>query len=318
MAHPTSSTATEASIRTNRLNLQKLLSHLQAALPPLSPTHRAHPATKPTTWHERARLGSNLQHARSLLLQLEQQTQTRTEKAPSWRQQTGTGVEGLSAGELQLREKRVLIRKLNQRFRELEQRDEAREDSDEGVVEGQDLLAEYGIVDQMDGRRAAVRTNHLAVPGPESQLRSRGTGLSPPDHEDTGTSTGISSDANPAESSSETNTRTVAGADTDTLLTANRREQESLTESLVEMAQRLRAGATQFGRALEEERSIVGRAVAGLDRNSTGLEAAGRFMKSLTRQTEGKGWFGRMKLYLIVAVEIVLVLFVLLLPKLRF
>ena len=306
MAQQISSTTGDASIRANALNLQKLLSRLQAALSMSALGHR----NTPTTWHERARLGSNLQYARSLLLQLEQQTQSRTDKAPTWRQQTGN-TDGLSAGELQLREKKVLIRRLNQRLRELEQRDEGgaeRSDGGDGEGEGEDLLAEYGIRDETVEEPAIKESpkskgDFLSPDASDSILRLRnGASQLPP----TDIAHSTSSDAQPA------------APDSEALLSRNRLEQESLTESLVDMASRLKAGAKQFGQALEEERSILDRAVAGLDRNSTGMEAAGRFMKSLTRQTEGKGWFGRMKLYLIIGVEILVVLVVLLLPKLRF
>jgi len=61
------------------------------------------------------------------------------------------------------------------------------------------------------------------------------------------------------------------------------------------------------------------RAVRGLDKNTTGMEAAGKRMGLLKRMSEGKGWWGRMMLYAWIAgLWVVAILLVFVGPKLRF
>jgi hypothetical protein len=106
---------------------------------------------------------------------------------------------------------------------------------------------------------------------------------------------------------------------TETLLTHNRTEQESLTESLLQMAQALKASSHAFAESLDSEKDVLNRAVQGLDKNQIGMEAAQKRMGYLRRMTEGKGWWGRMMMYAwIAALMITAILIVGFLPKLRF
>lgn len=118
-----------------------------------------------------------------------------------------------------------------------------------------------------------------------------------------------------------TNTSTSASSlpQTETLLSHNRHEQEALTSSLVALAKSLKQSSVQFAQSLDSEKSVLGRAESGLDANALGMEAAGRRMGALRRMTEGQGWWGRIKLYAIIAalwVAAFLIVFVG--PKLRF
>lgn len=111
----------------------------------------------------------------------------------------------------------------------------------------------------------------------------------------------------------------LSTATSEALLTHNRTEQESLTNSLLNMAQALKSSSHSFASALEEEKGILGRATEGLDRNELGLEAAQRRMGFLRTYTEGKGWWGRMLMYAWIAgLMVVALLIVFVLPKLRF
>jgi hypothetical protein len=75
----------------------------------------------------------------------------------------------------------------------------------------------------------------------------------------------------------------------------------------------------QFASSLESEKEVMRRAESGLDKNSMGMEAAGNRMTTLRRMTEGKGWWGRIKLYAIIAgLWIAAFLLVFVGPKLRF
>lgn len=111
----------------------------------------------------------------------------------------------------------------------------------------------------------------------------------------------------------------LSTATSEALLTHNRTEQETLTNSLLNMAQALKSSSHLFASSLEEEKNIMSRATEGLDKNEQGLEAAQRRMGFLRTYTEGKGWWGRMLMYAWIAglmVAAMVITFVM--PKLRF
>ncbi|PKX94052.1 uncharacterized protein P174DRAFT_441328 [Aspergillus novofumigatus IBT 16806] len=106
--------------------------------------------------------------------------------------------------------------------------------------------------------------------------------------------------------------------ETEQTLDAHRAEQEDLTSSLLSLATQLKASSQAFHSSLEAEKSVLARAVEGLDRTTTNMGAAEKRMGMLRRMTEGKGWLGRMMLYAwIFGLWIVAVLIVFLGPKLR-
>ena len=97
------------------------------------------------------------------------------------------------------------------------------------------------------------------------------------------------------------------------------RVQEDLTKSLVDMAAQLKQQARKFQFSLEQDKGLLDRALEGLDRNLTGMEAASKNMQFLKRMSEGEGWWGRIKLYaLIFGMWVIAVLLVFVGPKLRF
>ncbi|EFR01410.1 synaptobrevin [Nannizzia gypsea CBS 118893] len=113
--------------------------------------------------------------------------------------------------------------------------------------------------------------------------------------------------------------RKATEVDPEALLAQDRQEQESLTDSLLTLAQQLKTSTQTFNTTLESEKSIIDRAVEGLDRNTTGLESAGQKMSMLRRMSEGRGWWGRMLMYLwIFGLWIVAIMIVYVGPKLRF
>ncbi|EAW22550.1 uncharacterized protein NFIA_012390 [Aspergillus fischeri NRRL 181] len=113
-------------------------------------------------------------------------------------------------------------------------------------------------------------------------------------------------------------TSTSKVQETEQTLDAHRAEQEDLTTSLLSLATQLKASSQAFHSSLEAEKSVLARAVEGLDRTTTNMGAAEKRMGMLRRMTEGKGWLGRMMLYAwIFGLWIVAVLVVFLGPKLR-
>lgn len=145
-----------------------------------------------------------------------------------------------------------------------------------------------------------------------SQLRSRKAGDS---KAGATTATGTSLFSSKPQATTETTTT----AKTEALLSHNRNEQEALTESLLTMAQQLKAQSLQFGSTLEADKSVLERALAGLEKNTEGMDAASQRMGTLRRMTEGKGWWARIKLYaLIFGLWVVAFLIFFVGPKIRF
>lgn len=102
-------------------------------------------------------------------------------------------------------------------------------------------------------------------------------------------------------------------------LSTHREEQEDLTSSLLSLAGQLKASSQSFQATLENEQSVLDRAVTGMDKTTTTMEAAGKRMGMLRKMSEGKGWWGRMMLYAwIFGLWVVAILIVYVGPKLRF
>jgi len=139
---------------------------------------------------------------------------------------------------------------------------------------------------------------------PLATLRSRHATHEAP--KDTARTTGRDTSPNKLESSEQA-------------LSSDRMEQEDLTSSLLSLASQLKASSQSFQTTLENEKSVLDRAVTGIDKTSTTMEAAGRRMGMLRKMSEGRGWWGRMLLYAwIFGLWLIAVLIVLMGPKLRF
>ncbi|GKZ34645.1 hypothetical protein AbraIFM66950_004959 [Aspergillus brasiliensis] len=107
--------------------------------------------------------------------------------------------------------------------------------------------------------------------------------------------------------------------ETEDTLSSHRAEQENLTSSMLALATQLKTSAQTFHSSLEAEKSVLARAVDGIDRTAGNMQAAEQRMGMLRRMTEGKGWWGRMMLYAwIFGMWVVAILIVFLGPKLRF
>ncbi|PLB43541.1 hypothetical protein P170DRAFT_441001 [Aspergillus steynii IBT 23096] len=143
---------------------------------------------------------------------------------------------------------------------------------------------------------ATLRNRHMASPSsPESSAKA--TGFEGP----------------------SSSTSASKAQDTEQTLSTHRAEQEDLTSSLLSLASQLKSSSQAFQTSLDSEKSVLSRAVDGLDRTTGNMQAAERRMGMLRRMTEGKGWWGRMMLYAwILGLWVVAVLIVFLGPKLRF
>ena len=244
------------------------------------------PLPEPTRDKADGVVNQNLEYARTLLLRLEHSSSSL--KLPS---QKASAQSSLSA-------QRALIKRLTDRLHDLE----AHGDDNDllyGPEDEEDILGEHVPIAPLASQEpetekpATSRTEE-----PTSIIRNRKQPNRPPD--------------DPATSSNKETTQ----AD---LLAHNDIESTNLTTSLLALAQSLKASSTAFSTSLEADTEMLNRATEGLDKNTTGMEAAGKRMSLLKRMSEGKGWWGRMMLYAwIGALWVVAILLVFAGPKLRF
>lgn len=219
-----------------------------------------------------------------------------------------------------LQQKRETIKQLNQRIYELNQLDdsdsEASVDSDD---EDEDQFPSYAPAvktnDGIDIRTGEGEGNEAlqnAARNLTSQMRRRGQAA-----EAEGTQAASGSSLFPSKAAATTSNPTLA--QTEALLSHDRNEQETLTESLLEMAKQLKAQSIHFSNTLESDKGVVDRAVSGLDKNQINMDAASQRMGTLRRMTEGRGWWDRMKLYAMISgLWILAFLIVFVGPKIRF
>jgi hypothetical protein len=250
----------------------------------------------------------NIEHARTLLLNLEHSASTIPSKSKK------------AALQSELQQKRELIKQLNQRIYELNQLDddesEASVDSDE---EDEDQFPSYAPRVQADAGRDITSSEtqgneafQNAAQGLASQLRRRGKA-----EEAQGAQAASGNSLFPSKSTTATGDPSLPK--TEALLSHNRNEQEQLTTSLLEMAKQLKQQSIHFGTTLENDKGVLDRATSGLDKNTSTMDAASQRMGTLRRMTEGKGFFARLKLYgMIGGLWVICILIVFVGPKIRF
>lgn len=255
----------------------------------------------------------NVEYARTLLLRLEHNTadiKTQSRK---------------STIQADLQTKRDLIKKLNTRLIELNQLASLQEDSDSSSEEEEEDEESQG--QKVREFAPAVSTSDTLDTDPSltspqqaaqdlaNNLRSRKPNA-----------TNSNAPADSATTSALFNNRTAQTPtangeklSTEQVLDSATRDQDILTTSLVALAQSLKQSSLSFASSLDAEKEVLRRAEGGLDKNSMGMEAAGNRMGALRRMTEGKGWWGRIRLYAIIAaLWVAAFLLVFVGPKLRF
>ena len=265
------------------VTLNRLLSRLDHTL--LSPDDEQLRRIRGSQY-ERNKVGANIEHARTLLLTLEKQSST--VRIQTQRQQIQSD----------LQSKRELIKRLNARLQELNQLGDEEEDEDseeEDSESGEDVMASYAPArkDAQDGIDAGGSDGpQIPDPPPESELRSRRP-LQASDNRDAASTSAreqlFTNRPQPKQDSTL--------PQSETMLSHNRTEQETLTTSLIGLAKALKDSSIHFSSSLEAEKDVLKRAEGGLDKSSQGMEAAGRKMSMLRRMSEGQGWWGRIKLY---------------------
>ncbi|KAI2612952.1 uncharacterized protein GGS25DRAFT_477905 [Hypoxylon fragiforme] len=108
-------------------------------------------------------------------------------------------------------------------------------------------------------------------------------------------------------------------ATTEALIDHQRAQQDALTESMITMARSLKESTHRFASALREDADVLVDAGRGLEKGENGLGAVATRLANLTRVGEGKGWWGRVLLYVWIAgLALFALVLVFVLPKLRF
>ncbi|CAI6332379.1 unnamed protein product [Periconia digitata] len=295
-AHPSPSDYPD----TTSINLTRLLSRLERTVL-IEPSPQLRKSS-----YQRARVGANIEHARTLLLNLEHAASTTPTQAKK------------SSLQKDLQLKRELIKQLIQRLTELNQLEdtesEASADSDEEEFGSLPSYAPRISTDAgLDITPAGEGNDALqnAARNLTSELRRRGG----PQSESPAMSTGNA--LFPSKPSAATGDTATTQAEA--VLAQNRSEQEALTSGLLEMAKQLKQQSMHFGQTLEGDKGVLDRAVSGLDKNTQNMDAASQRMGTLRRMTEGKGWWARIKLYaFIFGLWLVAFLIVFVGPKIRF
>ncbi|KAF2435253.1 hypothetical protein EJ08DRAFT_675638 [Tothia fuscella] len=281
----------------SEINLTRILSHLENVL--LSPDSDSKLLASS---FERNRVGANFEYARSLLLRLEHDSANI--KIASRKH----------AVQADLQSKRELIKRLQIRLQELNQLEEDSDSESDDEEEDESNPSYAPAKNASSGLDREPNDAQEAAANLSSTLRNRGKGGTTAAKEGASAATASSS---PRYGNTDTSNSNLQ--DREALLSAHRGEQESITSSLVTLAQQLRLSAQNFSMSLESEKEVVDRAGEGLDRNIGGMDMAGKTMGTLRRLTEGKGFFGRMWLYGYIAGLWLLALFVVfVMPKLRF
>ncbi|QKX62272.1 uncharacterized protein TRUGW13939_09431 [Talaromyces rugulosus] len=332
MSSPVDDDATTTTYTVDIVNLNNLLSRLEhnifSSALDLRLVQQSH--------LHRTRVGANVEYANTLFTKIERSLPSI--KSPETRHQRTTD----------LANKRARLARLRERFDEIKTEDYNLEEQDEEEGEGEDLLAgvepveekEEKLEDEERGTEQAGKDEAdaeaeaetaAAAAAVSSTLRQRRPDISSTSIAESSTTPAQSSSLYPSSTTTTTTTTgfkpspttattaTTTSATTETTLSTHRAEQESLTDSLINLASQLKTSSQAFQSSLENEKSILDRAVEGLDRNVTGLGTAGQRMGVLRRMSEGRGWLGRMLMYAwIFGLWLVAIAIVYLGPKLRF
>ncbi|KAK1242604.1 hypothetical protein MKX08_005416 [Trichoderma sp. CBMAI-0020] len=144
-------------------------------------------------------------------------------------------------------------------------------------------------------------------------LRARSSAPSPtPSSHSTARAALFASRRNPASPQAST-------ATAEAILDQQREEQDAISNSILDLATKLKESSKSFSATLEEDKNLLGAAGASMEKSELSMERAQGRMGTLKKMTEGKGWWGRMMLYAwVYGLMVALILFVFVFPKLRF
>ncbi|CAO1597800.1 hypothetical protein XANCAGTX0491_001595 [Xanthoria calcicola] len=237
---------------------------------------------------ERTKTSANLEYARTLLLRLEHESSNlKIQSRKQDRQKT-------------LLAQRALIKRLTERLHDLDNQDP---DSYTSESEGEDLLGTLQPVQPPADGHSPTYTDpdrRRLEDSIEPTLRNR---RPPSDLPISSSATSTALPSNPTAQQLESHST----------------EQVDLTSSMVALVAQLKSSTLAFSSSLDLDNEALARAQEGLEKNQSGMEAAGKRMGMLKRMSEGKGWWGRIMLYAwIGGLWIVAIALVFVGPKFRF
>ncbi|KAI4110324.1 MAG: hypothetical protein LQ339_001491 [Xanthoria mediterranea] len=237
---------------------------------------------------ERTKTSANLEYARTLLLRVEHDSSNlKIQSRKQDRQKT-------------LLAQRALIKRLTERLHDLDNQDP---DSYTSESEGEDLLGTLQPVQPPADGHSPTYTDpdrRRLEDSIEPTLRNR---RQPSDLPISSSATSTALPSNPTAQQLESHST----------------EQVDLTSSMVALVAQLKSSTLAFSSSLDLDNEALARAQEGLEKNQSGMEAAGKRMGMLRRMSEGKGWWGRMMLYAWIAgLWIVAIALVFVGPKFRF
>lgn len=190
-------------------------------------------------------------------------------------------------------------------------------------IEPATAITPPSIPNRDEGEKMPAAPISVPVQGPPETtttqtIRSRATNNSTLDSREVSTATATTT-GHSLFGNRDKDTGALTTATTEAILDQQRAEQDHLSESMVKMARSLKESSRAFALSLEEDQAVMQRAGDGLNKNELGIESATRRMGMLRKMTEGEGWWGRMRLYAMVyGLMVILILFVFVIPKLRF
>lgn len=288
------------------VSLNRLLKKLQASI--VDPAGNTDPRLRSP--YERNRVSANIEYARTLLLTLEKESATI--RVQSQRQ----SIQG------DLQSKRETIKQLQARLSAaaqtpIEPEDDSEED-EPAETNGANPYAPARIDTTLGLETGDTQSSRLTATETSELRARRPQNLSAADNHSAASTTAREQlFAGRQQQPHERNDRPELSKH-EALMSHHRTEQETLTTGLLQLARALKESSQQFSSSLEQEKDVLKSAEKGLDKSSQGMETAERRMGMLRRMTEGQGWYGRLKMYgLIAALWVGCFLVVFVVPKLR-
>ena len=199
--------------------------------------------------------------------------------------------------------KRETVKRLQARLNELDQLYAQDEEEEEPSDEEESISAHQANAPEVEGIRQRNTTTTITAQStaPQATTTSSSTNR-------------YNSTQHPTPSPDQTSLQSR-----ESRISAHDAEKDTLQSSLLDLAIQLKQSVRGFGASIEAERDTLEATGLGLEKGVGGMEGAGGKMKQLSRETEGAGWFRRMRLYAEVAgLWVLVVLLVFVFPKLRF
>jgi len=259
---------------------------------------------------ERGKIAQNVEYARTLLLRLEHNTPNIKIQARKHAQQA------------ELARHRALIKRFTERLYDLDRQDD--EDDAGDVNQEEDIIKEYFAPEA-----TAVKSSHSRGPSTSDYATFEGQGIRARNAKSTVAASKNSGTSGPTTALADElfgqNSQSLRPGSAPDNMSAERQLehqdslQADLTSLLVKQAQQLKLGSLEFQRTLVEDDEVRARAEGTISKSADSLDVASRSMKTLRRMSEGRWWWQRYIMFILIFVLwFVAFGIVFFTPKLRF